>query len=151
MGAQVFLFQARSQLSSSASNECEPRMPTEKEGPQQRFEKELEKFKALQEVLQKAYETRMGLVAQQQETQLVKAEFDTLEEDATIYKLVGPVMVKQEVDVASSNVEKRLEYIDAELERSNKLIADQEADMAEKQQALQKIQQDAQAVAPASA
>uniref|UniRef100_A0A7S3GZX8 Prefoldin subunit 6 n=1 Tax=Spumella elongata TaxID=89044 RepID=A0A7S3GZX8_9STRA len=116
-------------------------MPTEKEGPQQAFDKELEKFKTLQEIVQKSYEARMGLVSQQQETEMVKEEFDTLEEGATIFKLVGPVMVKQQVDDAKGNVEKRLEYIKGELERSDDLIKSQEKDMTEKQQVLMKMQQ----------
>merc|ERR1711920_959701 len=103
--------------------------------------KELEKFKALQEVLQKSYEGRMGLIAQQQETGLVKEEFENLEDGAIVYKLVGPVMVKQNVDDAKGNVEKRLEYITGELERSNKLIETQEKELQEKQQGLIKMQQ----------
>merc|ERR1711920_1171972 len=102
---------------------------------------ELEKFKALQEALQKLYEGRMGLIAQQQETGLVKEEFENLEDGAIIYKLVGPVMVKQNVDDAKGNVEKRLEYIVGELERSNKLIETQEKELQEKQQHLIKMQQ----------
>merc|ERR1712039_544898 len=116
-------------------------MPVEKEGPKERLEKELEKFKALQEALQKLYEGRMGLIAQQQETGLVKEEFENLEDGAIIYKLVGPVMVKQNVDDAKSNVEKRLEYIVGELDRSNKLIESQEKEMNAKQQELVKMQQ----------
>merc|ERR1712003_567261 len=94
-----------------------------------------------QESLQKIYESRMGLIAQQQETQLVREEFENLEEGAIVYKLVGPVMVKQGVDDAKGNVEKRLEYITGELERSNKLIETQEKEMQEKQQSLVKMQQ----------
>merc|ERR1712113_441131 len=106
-------------------------MPVEKEGPKERLEKELEKFKGLQETLQKSYEGRMGLIAQQQESQLVKEEFENLEEGAIVYKLVGPVMVKQAPDDAKVNVEKRLEYIGGELERSNKIIEDGEKEVQE--------------------
>ncbi|CAE7886709.1 unnamed protein product [Symbiodinium microadriaticum] len=83
----------------------------------QEMQKELDKFKGMQEGLQKDYEARMGLIAQQQETELVKQEFDSIEEDAVVYKLVGPVMVKQNVDDAKANVAKRLEYISGELDR----------------------------------
>eukprot|EP00434_Breviolum_minutum_P021603 symbB.v1.2.019068.t1/scaffold1542.1/size112718/3 len=103
------------------------------------MQKELEKFKAMQETLQKAYEARMGLIAQQQETELVKEEFDTIEEDAVVYKLVGPVMVKQ-----NGNVSKRLEYISGELERSNKIITEKETELGEKQKHLIKMQQELQ-------
>jgi len=37
-------------------------------------------YEAMQETLQKAYEARMGLIAQQQETELVKEEIDSIEE-----------------------------------------------------------------------
>mmetsp|Transcript_2105 Transcript_2105/g.2306 ORF Transcript_2105/g.2306 Transcript_2105/m.2306 type:complete len:120 (+) Transcript_2105:80-439(+) len=111
---------------------------------EQEMQKELEKFKAMQETLQKAYESRMGLIAQQQETELVKEEFDTIEEDAVVYKLVGPVMVKQNIDDAKGNVSKRLEYISGELERSNKIIAEKETELGDKQKHLIKMQQELQ-------
>merc|ERR1719331_1320764 len=95
----------------------------------------------MQEALQKSFDSRMSLVAQQQETQLVKEEFENLEDGAVVYKLVGPVMVKQNVDDAKGNVEKRLEYIVGELDRSNKLIESQEKELQEKQQHLIKMQQ----------
>ena len=44
-------------------------------------------MKAMQETLQKAYEARMGLIAQQQETELVKEEIDSIEELAAPWKL----------------------------------------------------------------
>merc|ERR1712217_511817 len=101
--------------------------------------------------LQKSYESRMGLISQQQETDLVKEEFENLEDDATVYKLVGPVMVKQNVDDAKANVEKRLEYIKGELERSNKIIETQEKEMNDKQQEMIKMQQAAQEQAASAA
>ncbi|CAE7381203.1 PFDN6 [Symbiodinium sp. CCMP2456] len=100
---------------------------------EQEMQKELDKFKGMQEGLQKDYEARMGLIAQQQETELVKQEFDSIEEDAVVYKLVGPVMVKQNVDDAKANVAKRLEYISGELDRSNKIIGEKEKELGDKQ------------------
>mmetsp|Transcript_130620 Transcript_130620/g.406143 ORF Transcript_130620/g.406143 Transcript_130620/m.406143 type:complete len:125 (-) Transcript_130620:169-543(-) len=122
-------------------------MPIEKEGPKERLEKELQKFKGIQESLQKCYESRMGLIAQQQETELVKEEFENLEDGAVVYKLVGPVLVKQNVDDSKANVMKRLEYINGELDRSNKIIAGQEKDMQTKQQELIRMQQELQGTA----
>ncbi|CAE7696818.1 YKE2 [Symbiodinium sp. CCMP2592] len=103
---------------------------------EQEMQKELDKFKGMQEGLQKDYEARMGLIAQQQETELVKQEFDSIEEDAVVYKLVGPVMVKQNVDDAKANVAKRLEYISGELDRSNKIIGEKEKELSDKQKQL---------------
>jgi hypothetical protein len=38
-----------------------------------------------------------------------------LEEDAAVYKLVGPMLIKQDLMEAKSNVSKRLEYIGGEM------------------------------------
>ena len=42
-------------------------------------------------------------------------ELDLLEDDANVYKLIGPVLVKQDLAEANANVRKRIEYISAEL------------------------------------
>lgn len=42
-------------------------------------------------------------------------ELELLEDDAVLYKLVGPVMIKQELDEAKSNVDNRLKYFKGEL------------------------------------
>ena len=41
-------------------------------------------------------------------------ELDLLEDGAVVYKLVGPVLIKQELSEARLTVEKRLEYITKE-------------------------------------
>lgn len=52
----------------------------------------------------------------------MKAEFEKLEIDAEIWKLTGPLMVKQDKDEARANVEKRLEFINAELQKTEDTI-----------------------------
>ena len=42
-------------------------------------------------------------------------ELDLLNEDTNVYKLIGPVLVKQDLAEANANVRKRIEYISAEL------------------------------------
>lgn len=42
-------------------------------------------------------------------------EFSSLAEDANIYKLVGPVLLKQDTAEAKSTVDGRLEFIDKEM------------------------------------
>ena len=42
-------------------------------------------------------------------------EFDALGEEAVIYKLVGPVLVKQDMTEAKQNVNKRIDFIKTEL------------------------------------
>jgi hypothetical protein len=47
---------------------------------------------------------------------------DLLTEDANVYKLIGPVLVKQDLAEANANVRKRIEYISAELYASDALL-----------------------------
>jgi prefoldin beta subunit len=55
---------------------------------------------------------------------MVLQEFSLMEPDATVYKLVGPILAKQDVNEARSNVEKRIEFIKKEIERMDKLEID---------------------------
>jgi len=45
----------------------------------------------------------------------VRQEFATLPDDANVYKLVGPVLLKQDTSEAKSTVDGRLEYINKEM------------------------------------
>lgn len=63
---------------------------------------------------------------------------------ANVYKLVGPVLAKQEVAEAKGNVEKRIEYITKEIDRMDKLEVDFQAKIEEKRKNIMKLQQDAQ-------
>ncbi|KJY02267.1 prefoldin subunit 6 like protein [Zymoseptoria brevis] len=65
---------------------------------------------------------RQKLESQQQENASVKKEFKDLDDDAKIYKLVGPVLLKQETSEAKSTVEGRLEYIEKEIKRIEESI-----------------------------
>jgi prefoldin beta subunit len=64
---------------------------------------------------QKCIASRTQLDSQLNENTTVKEELDLLEDDAVVYKLVGPVLVKQELSEAKQTVEKRLEYIKKEM------------------------------------
>ena len=45
----------------------------------------------------------------------VKQELDKLEEGASVFKLIGPVLIRQDLDEAKQNVEKRMDFITAEM------------------------------------
>jgi prefoldin beta subunit len=47
----------------------------------------------------------------------VQKEFKTLADDSSIYKLVGPVLLKQDKDDAKRTVDGRLDYIEKEIKR----------------------------------
>ncbi|KAF8349777.1 Prefoldin beta-like protein [Amanita rubescens] len=74
-------------------------------------------FQKLQLDLSNAVEARRKLEAQLSENELVKKEFEKLTPDNTVYKLIGPVLVKQDQSDAKNNVETRLEFIKSEIKR----------------------------------
>ena len=89
-------------------------------------------FQKLQFDLSNAIEARQRLEAQFSENELVKKvrrtlrtrtrplitaaqEFGSLTPENTVYKLIGPVLVKQDQSDAKANVETRLEFIKSEM------------------------------------
>ena len=46
---------------------------------------------------------------------ILSKEFSKLSEDANIYKLVGPILLKQDTTEAKSTVEGRLDFIEKEM------------------------------------
>ncbi|EIM91830.1 prefoldin subunit 6 [Stereum hirsutum FP-91666 SS1] len=74
-------------------------------------------YQKLQIDYSNAVEARQKLDAQLSENELVKKEFLTLTPENTVFKLVGPVLVKQDQNEAKQNVNTRLEFIQGEIKR----------------------------------
>ncbi|CAI4226027.1 unnamed protein product [Auanema sp. JU1783] len=89
-----------------------------------KFDEELNKLKQLEKDKERYISNRQQLESQLTENNLVKNEFDLLDDDAKIYKLIGAVLVKQDVVEAKANVGKRLEYINAEIKRVEDNLSD---------------------------
>lgn len=60
-------------------------------------------------------QVRQKLEGQLTENESVQKEFSGLDDGAKIYKLVGPVLLKQETEEAKSTVSSRLEFIENEM------------------------------------
>lgn len=58
-----------------------------------------------------------------------------------VYKLFGPVLVKQELEESRQNVAKRMEYIKKELKRCNDTLETLEKRQDKHRENLQKLQQ----------
>ena len=100
-----------------------------------KMSEEVTKFNNLQKELQKICTTRQQLDEQLNENKVVKEvsrygsmnfivqkslerllqELDLLEDDANVYKLIGPAMIKQDLKEAKENVNGRIKYISGEL------------------------------------
>lgn len=76
--------------------------------------------------LQTLISARQKLESQQQENTGVQSEFALLKDDANIYKLVGPVLLKQDKTEAVMSVNGRLEFIEKEIKRMEGQITDNE-------------------------
>lgn len=65
-----------------------------------------------------------------------------MSDDASVYKLVGPVLAKQDVAESRTNVEKRIEFITKEIERMDKLEGDFQNKVEERRKNIVKLQED---------
>ncbi|EEE56649.1 hypothetical protein OsJ_06059 [Oryza sativa Japonica Group] len=73
-------------------------------------------------------------------------ELELVNDEANVYKLIGPVLVKQDLAEAKANVKKRIEYISAELKRMDRALKDLEEKQNSKKESIFKLQQKMQAV-----
>ncbi|PHT57607.1 hypothetical protein T459_35422 [Capsicum annuum] len=79
------------------------------------LENKADDLSKLQKDISKNHQIRKKYTIQLGENELVLKELDLLNEDANVFKLIGPVLVKQDMAEAKANVKKRIEYISTEL------------------------------------
>ncbi|CAL9198749.1 unnamed protein product [Musa hybrid cultivar] len=68
-------------------------------------------------------------------------ELELLNENSNVYKLIGPVLVKQDIAEANANVRKRIEYISVELKRLDGTLQDSEDKQNSKKESVLQLQQ----------
>uniref|UniRef100_A0A1B6LSI5 Probable prefoldin subunit 6 n=1 Tax=Graphocephala atropunctata TaxID=36148 RepID=A0A1B6LSI5_9HEMI len=90
---------------------------------QKKLQAELDSFKIAEKEYQKSVGQRQQLDAQLNENMVVKAELDLMKAEGEVFKLIGPVLVKQDLEEAKQNVSKRMDYINGELKRIDNNIA----------------------------
>jgi len=76
---------------------------------------QIQQFRQIQEEIQKLRTDQQLLMQQQSENEMVKQELVLLDDSAQVYKMVGPVLMKNETEDAKQTVESRLELITSEL------------------------------------
>ncbi|KAJ4808435.1 Prefoldin subunit 6 [Rhynchospora pubera] len=91
---------------------------------QRELEGEANALSKIQKDISKNHQVRKQYTIQMGENELVLKELELLKEDANVYKLIGPVLVKQDLAEAKANVKKRIEYISAELKRLDGILRD---------------------------
>ncbi|VDK84620.1 unnamed protein product [Onchocerca ochengi] len=105
-----------------------------------KFDEELAKYKQFEKDREKNVHNRQQLEGQLTENNLVKTELDLLEDGATVYKLIGPALVKQNLIEAKQNVEKRIDYITTEIKRLEELMADAATKQENQKQTVMRLQ-----------
>jgi prefoldin beta subunit len=100
---------------------------------------EIAKFREINARIQTRRNNLQIVVSQLTENQLVFQELEFLNENHhTVYKMIGPVLIKQEKEEARQTVQKRLEYIQNEQKQLEESI---QKDETEAEKLAQKIQQ----------
>ncbi|KAM1959163.1 hypothetical protein FF1_004689 [Malus domestica] len=113
---------------------------------QRELEAKANDLSKIQKDISKNHQVRKKYTIQLGENELVLKELDLLSEDANVFKLIGPVLVKQDLAEARANVRKRIEYISAELKRLDATLQDLEEKQNSKKETIFKLQQRAQAL-----
>uniref|UniRef100_A0A3B4UHG1 Prefoldin subunit 6 n=1 Tax=Seriola dumerili TaxID=41447 RepID=A0A3B4UHG1_SERDU len=114
------------------------------EAIQKKLKAELEKYTQMQKDVSKSMSARQKLETQLTENNIVKEELDLLDSTNIVYKLIGPVLVKQELDEAKATVAKRLEYINGEIQRYETLLKEMEKKSEQHREVLSSLQQEFQ-------
>ena len=91
---------------------------------QQQIQTEVASFQNYQKEFDQAIKNRSQLESQLKENEQVDEEFKLLKEDAVVYKMVGPCLLKQDQEESKHNVGKRIEFIKGEIKRSELVIKD---------------------------
>ncbi|CAK9226372.1 unnamed protein product [Sphagnum troendelagicum] len=108
---------------------------------QQQLEAKAARLAAIQKDIGKNHQVRRQYTIQHGENEMVQKELELLEEDANVFKLIGPVLVKQDLAEAKANVNKRIEYILAELRRMEGTLKTLEEQQRNSQEEVMKLQQ----------
>ena len=114
------------------------------------IDKETANFRNVQEQLQKVRGDLQIVLGQLTENELVQQELGLLDPSSNVYKMVGPVLIKNSLEDAKDTVSKRLEFITSEkkrLEDKGKELETKGNEIAVKVQQMQQALQQATAAA----
>lgn len=115
---------------------------------------QMKDYRKIQEEIQKMRSDQQVLMQQQSENEMVKQELSLLDDSSQVYKMVGPVLMKNDTEDAKQTVDQRLELITGELKKVEKNIKEKDEKVqgiAKKVQEMQGAMQSAAAEAAAMA
>ena len=101
------------------------------------------KLKEIESLEKEQSRIRLGISSfenKKNENSMVKSELGLLENDDVVYKLIGPILVKQEINEAKLQVDHRLEMINKEINKLDKNYRDNNSKIEENRKSLIEIQ-----------
>mmetsp|Transcript_32930 Transcript_32930/g.75833 ORF Transcript_32930/g.75833 Transcript_32930/m.75833 type:complete len:152 (+) Transcript_32930:74-529(+) len=101
---------------------------------------EIARFRELQGEIGKLRGDQQTLLAQRNENEMVQQELNLLPPDARVFKMVGPVLFRKELEDAKQTVDKRLEFIRGETTKVEKSLEKKETLANEKAKKVQELQ-----------
>uniref|UniRef100_A0A0N4ZJ80 Probable prefoldin subunit 6 n=1 Tax=Parastrongyloides trichosuri TaxID=131310 RepID=A0A0N4ZJ80_PARTI len=104
------------------------------------LEQQVKKLEGLQKDRDSNIIKRQQLETQLTENEMVIKEFNLLSPDASVFKLIGPALIKQDLVESKENVEKRLEYIGGEIKRVDKFLEELPEKLKSQQEEIGKTQ-----------
>lgn len=109
------------------------------------FQQELDAFKQCQKEVNQLTGMRQQLDGQLNENSIVQEELALLKSTGEVYKMVGPILLRQDHTEAKENIDKRMSYIKNELKRIDDRIILLETKQDDYRDKLTKLQQQFQA------
>lgn len=104
------------------------------------LEVQLNMYRTIQKEIAKVQSNISTAGTQILENEMVLKELDVLEDDAAVFKLIGPVLVRQELVEVKNNVGKRVEYIKNDIGRLEGNVKKFEKQQEEVKQEISKLQ-----------
>ena len=101
------------------------------------------KLKEIESLEKEQSRIRLGISSfenKKNENSMVKSELALLEEGDIVYKLIGPILVKQDIGEAKLQVDSRLEMIQKEINKLERNYRENAAKIEEKRKATFEIQ-----------
>lgn len=84
------------------------------------------------------------------ENEMVMTEFKMLDEDATVFKMIGPVLAKQSLFECKDMVGQRISFIEKEVARYETLETEFQGKITDKTASIKKMQADFQKIVMAA-
>lgn len=113
---------------------------------QQALEKESGDLRKIQKELARIVTSIQDYILKKHENEMVrdvkKTQELSLVQDGKVFKLIGPALIPQPLDEARTNVEKRLEFINKEISRLEKLKGEFLKKNEERQEKIMKLQRE---------